>query len=91
MKSAYEIAMEKFGGAAPKISDAKKAELAELDSLYQSKIAERRTLIEPQIRLAQMARDTDTADALKAQLANNVAVLTEEMEEKKEKARNRAE
>ncbi len=43
MKSAYELAMERLNKAAPaqKVSDDQKKQLAELDSKYAAKIAER--------------------------------------------------
>ena len=44
MKSAYEIAMGRLEAQTPtvKLSDAQKAELAEIDNLYEAKLAERR-------------------------------------------------
>jgi hypothetical protein len=43
MKSAYELAMERLNKKSPtvKLNDDQKKQLAELDSLYASKIAER--------------------------------------------------
>ena len=47
MKSAYELAMEKLQKESPdqSLSDEKKAELAELDNLYKSKLAEREVFL----------------------------------------------
>lgn len=86
MKSAYEIAMSRLEAAAPsvKLSDAQKSELAEIDNLYESRIAERRVFLESEIRKAQ---DSATADQLRRQLASDVARLEEEREARKEKVR----
>ena len=56
MKSAYELAMEKLQDEAPvpKLTDEQKVEIAELDNLYQSKLAEREVFLGgkmPPIRL----------------------------------------
>ena len=46
MKSAYELAMERLNKKSPttKVTASQKKELADLDSLYASKIAEREIL-----------------------------------------------
>lgn len=88
MKSAYEIAMSRLEAAAPtaKLSDAQKSELAEIDNLYESRIAERRVFLEGEIRKAQ---DSSTADDLRRQLASEIARLEEEREARKDKVRQR--
>lgn len=40
MKSAFELALERTGGKLKEISEEKKQKLAEIDKIYQSKIAE---------------------------------------------------
>ena len=47
MKSAYELAMERLQKESPdqSLSEEKKAELAELDNLYKSKLAEREVFL----------------------------------------------
>ncbi|HEY8900159.1 MAG TPA: hypothetical protein VIM61_07090, partial [Chthoniobacterales bacterium] len=54
MKSAYELSMERLAAKEPavKLTDAKKAELAEIDNLYTAKVAERRVFLEGEIRNA---------------------------------------
>lgn len=42
MKSAFELALERTGGKLKEISEEKKQKLAEIDKIYQSKIAEAR-------------------------------------------------
>ncbi len=90
MKSAYEIAMEKLEKSSPvkSLSEAQLAEIRETDSLYQSKIAERKTFLSSRIQQARMHNDMEAVEALQRQLASDVAVLSEEMESKKEKIRN---
>lgn len=87
MKSAYEIAMSRLEAAAPtvKLTDAQKSKLAELDNLYESRIAERRVFLEGEIRSA--SGDPATQDELRRQLAGDVARLEEERESRKEKVR----
>ena len=55
MKTAYELAMEKLQDEAPvpKLTDEQKAEIAELDNLYQSKLAEREVFLGGKIAEAQ--------------------------------------
>ena len=57
MKSAYELAMERLEKASPSISltDEQKKEIAEVDSVYRAKIAEREVFLKDQIRKAQIA------------------------------------
>lgn len=47
MKSAYELAMERMGGGEDKpLTDEQKEKIAEIDSKYKAKIAERKIFIE---------------------------------------------
>lgn len=87
MKSAYELAMERLNKTAPvaKLTAAQKRELAELDSRYAAKVAEREIALK-----AEMARAVDDAEAeagLREQLANERRKLQAELEEKKERVR----
>lgn len=87
MKSAYELAMERLNKTAPvaKLTAAQKRELAELDSRYAAKVAEREIALK-----AEMARVVDDAEAeagLREQLANERRKLQAELEEKKERVR----
>lgn len=87
MKSAYEIAMSRLEASAPtaKLTDAQKAELAEIDSLYASKVAERRVFLEGEI--AKAARDFTAQEQLRQQLRSEIARLEAEREERKERVR----
>jgi hypothetical protein len=90
MKSAYELAMERLQKASPSLSltDEQKKELAEVDSKYQAKIAEKELFLKDQIRKAQAERKVDDIDSLQKQLASDVRRLQEECDAAKEKLRN---
>jgi hypothetical protein len=89
MKSAYELAMERLQKASPSLSltDEQKKELAEVDSRYQAKIAEKELFLKDQIRKAQTDGKVDDIDSLEKQLALEIRRLQEECEAKKEKLR----
>ena len=89
MKSAYELAMERLQKASPSLSltEEQKKELAELDSKYQAKIAEKELFLKDQIRKAQTEGKVDDVDSLQKQLASEVRRLQGECEAKKEKLR----
>jgi hypothetical protein len=89
MKSAYELAMERLQKGSPSLSltDEQKKELAETDSKYQAKIAEKELFLKDQIRRAQTEGKADDIDSLQKQLVTEVRRLQEECEAKKEKLR----
>lgn len=70
-----------------KLSAEKKAELAEIDSEINAKIAEKKVFLEGEI--AKSAGDPLAQDELRRQLASEISRLEEKREEKKEKARSR--
>jgi hypothetical protein len=89
MKSAYELAMERLEKASPSISltDNQKNEIAEVESAYRSKIAEKEVFLKDQIRKAQIAGNLEEVQSLEKQLASEIRRLQEEGEAKKEKLR----
>jgi hypothetical protein len=89
MKSAYELAMERLQKTSPTLSltDKQKEELAELDSKYRAKIAEKEMFLKDQIRKAQTEGKAEDIDSLQKQLVLDVRRLQEECEAKKEKLR----
>ena len=89
MKSAYELAMERLQKTAPSLSltEEQKKELAEIDSKYRAKIAEKELFLRDQIRKAQTEGKVDDIDSLEKQLASDVRRLREECEAAKEKLR----
>jgi NH3-dependent NAD+ synthetase len=89
MKSAYELAMERLQKRAPSaaLTDEQKKELAEVDSTYKAKIAEKELLLRDQIRKAQTAGNFEEIEKLEKQLVSEIARLREDCEAKKEKLR----
>jgi hypothetical protein len=89
MKSAYELAMERLQQASPSLSltEEQKKELAEIDSKYRAKIAEKELFLRDQIRKAQTEGKVDDIDSLEKQLASDVRRLHDECEAAKEKLR----
>jgi len=90
MKSAYELAMERLQKTSPSLSltDEQKKGLAELDSKYQAKIAEKELFLNDQIRKAQIEGKVDEIDSLQKQLVSEIRRLRDECETAKEKLRN---
>jgi hypothetical protein len=89
MKSAYELAMERLEKSSPSLalSEDQKKELADVDSLYRAKIAEKELFLKNQINKAQSAAKFDEMESLEKQLASEIRRLQEECEAKKEKLR----
>jgi hypothetical protein len=89
MKSAYELAMERLQQTSPSLSltEEQKKELAEIDSKYRAKIAEKELFLRDQILKAQNEGKPDDIDSLEKQLASDVRRLGEECEAAKEKLR----
>lgn len=87
MKSAFELAMSRLEKQEPtqKLSDKKRALLAEIDSEINAKIAEKKVFLEGEI--AKAAGDALAQDELRRQLASEIARLEEKREDKKEKVR----
>lgn len=91
MKSAYELAMERLNKSQPQaaLTDDQKAEIADIDSKYKAKLAERELLLKPKIQEARFSRDPVTAAELERQLAADRSNIERDMEEAKEAVRNR--
>ena len=89
MKSAYELAMERLQKGSPTktLTPEEKAELAEIDSSFNAKIAERKIFLTDQITKAAAAGKFDDVESLEKQLAADVRRLQEDCEQKKEKMR----
>ncbi len=85
MKSAYELAMERLEKKEPtkKLSDAQKARIAEINSLYGSKIAEKETFLQGEIVKEKAKGDIAAVAQIQDQLAREVRRLHVDWEEKK--------
>jgi hypothetical protein len=90
MKSSYELAMERLNKSAPtvKISAKLKEQLADLDTKYAAKIAEREISLNGEITRA--AADPEKTQALREQLTHERKKLQSELEDKKERLRQTA-
>jgi competence protein ComEC len=89
MKSAYELAMERLQEASPSLSlnAEQKKELADVDSSYRAKIAEKELFLKEQIRKAQAEGKLEEIESLQKQLASEIRRLRDQCETKKEKLR----
>jgi hypothetical protein len=89
MKSAYELAMERLNKTSPtvKLTAAQKKELAELDSKYAAKIAEREIASKSEMDKAAEAGDAEKLEQIQRQLSDDRKKLQSELEDKKERAR----
>jgi len=92
MKSAYELAMERLQASDPDatrpLTSEQKGKLAEIERVYQGKIAEREIFLKQQLDAVLAASNWEEADKIKKQLAAERARLDEEKNEAKEKARS---
>jgi hypothetical protein len=91
MKSSYELAMERLAKADPKsgqsLTAAQKTRLAEIDRVYQGKIAEREIFLKQQLDQAFAAQKADDIEKIRKQIVQEKARLEEERESEKERAR----
>jgi Spy/CpxP family protein refolding chaperone len=91
MKSAYELAMERLQAsdpdAAKPLTPEQKAKLAEIERLYQGKVAEREIFLKQQLDAMLAASKWDEVEKIKKQLASEKARLAEEKEDEKQRLR----
>ena len=71
----------------PKMSEQQKTEIAEIDSSFRAKIAEREVFLRDQINKAQAAGKFEEVAELEQELARDLRRLNEDCEAKKEKVR----
>lgn len=90
MKSAYELAMERLSKQSPtvKLSPEQKERLAEIDSRYKAKIAEREIFLQEQFAEAAGKGDFEAVAQIEKQRLSERRSLEAECEEKKEQVRN---
>ena len=83
--------MERLQKGAPVVplTDTQRAEIAEIDSSYKAKIAEKELLLKDQIKKEIQAGHLNEVEPLQQQLATETRRLREECESRKEKVRNR--
>jgi hypothetical protein len=81
--------MERLNKTAPaaKLTDAQKKQLAELDSKYAAKIAEREIFLKDELSAAAAKGEYEAMAQLEKQLVSERKTFKAELEEKKEKIR----
>ena len=89
MKSAYELAMERLAKGQPVVTltDQQKKQLAEVDSTFKARIAEKELFLKGEIQKARSSGKFEEAESLEKQLASVIKRLQEDCEAKKEKLR----
>jgi hypothetical protein len=92
MKSAYELAMERLSKSDPAssrpVTPEQRARLADIDRVYQGKLAEREIFLKQRLEQALAGRDADEVDKIKKQIASEKARLEEDKESEKERIRS---
>ena len=89
MKSAYELAMERMGGDEDKpLTDEQKEKIAEIDTKFKAKIAERKIFLEKSVNDAVAKGDQTEAEEARKILAQEISSLEEKAESEKDKIRN---
>jgi hypothetical protein len=90
IKSAYELAMERLGGTEEAaLTQEQKARLTEIRRLYESKIAEKKIVLEREAAEAMQRGEFEEAEKLRERLIAEVAELNQKMEEERDKVRRR--
>jgi hypothetical protein len=91
MKSAYELAMERLSksdpGTSKPLTASQRARLAEVDKVYQGKVAEREIFLRQQLEKALTGRDADEVDKIRKQIASEKSRLEEDRETEKDRIR----
>ncbi len=89
MKSSYELAMERLAKQSPtvKLNADQKRQLAELDSVYRAKVAEREIFLQGELARAAEKGDYEAVQQLERQFSSERRTLEAECEEKKERVR----
>ena len=89
MKSAYELAMERLQKKAPavKLTEEQKSKIADLESRYKARIAEREIGLRDAISQAAGEGNRDEMHKLEQQLAHEKKKIADELEEKKQAVR----
>ncbi|HTT58160.1 MAG TPA: hypothetical protein VMF63_13690 [Opitutaceae bacterium] len=91
MKSAYELAMERLRASDPDagrpLTPAQKARLAEIDRVYQGRIAEREIFLRKLLEDTTAAGKDEEAEKIRRQLADERVRLAEERDTEKEQVR----
>jgi hypothetical protein len=94
MKSAYELAMERLAASEPStsapLSDADKAELADIDARHKARLAEREIFLRQKLGEAEQAGSETDIEQIRKQIASERETIEEDREAAKERVRARA-
>ena len=89
MKSAYELAMERSDdGDGKPLTDEQKEQIAQIDSKYKAKIAERKIVLEKSVQDALAQEKHEEAEEARKILIQEVNSLESKAEAEKDKVRN---
>jgi hypothetical protein len=92
MKSAYELAMERLSksdpGSSTSITPEQRARLAEVDRVFQSRIAEREIFLKERLEQALSGQNAEEVEKIRKQIASEKARLQEDWESEKDKIRS---
>lgn len=92
MKSSYELAIERLRSSdsseRKELTDAQKAEIADIDQKFKAKAAERQIFLNRQIAEAELQGNFEEVEQLRKQLRSELDVIEEDKEEAKNKVRN---
>ena len=86
MKSAFDLAMEKFGGVIKDLSEDKKAAIAEIESKYKAKLAEAELARDEKIAKAKW--DFQAIEQIREDYSVEAASINSRREQAKAKIRN---
>jgi hypothetical protein len=81
--------LAKSDPASAPLTAEQKARLAEIDKVYQGRIAEREIFLKQQLKAALSAQDLGEADKVRQQIASEKTRLEEEREDEKERIRRK--
>ena len=88
MKSAYELAMERSDDGSDKpLTEEQKEQIAEIDSKYKAKIAERKIVLEKSVQDALAQEKHEEAEEARKILIQEVNSLESKAEAEKDKVR----
>ncbi len=86
MKSAFELAMERFGGPLKQYTDEQKAQLAEVEKYYEAQIAQAK--FAAQARVEKAAGDAEAIRQANDDLLVELRSLEEKRDRKKQQLRD---
>ena len=84
MKSSFELAIERMGGGDAPLSDEQKKQIAEIDSIYKAKVAEKKIFLEKSLSQLLPKENQEEVDLLRRQVAEEIATLENKAEKEKE-------